>query len=82
MAYITACPAVIDPKIAAIDPPQLRQPVPEHRDQALGFQIFLGEIHEHADAPYVGRLLRTRGEWPERRRAADNSDEFRPFHAF
>jgi hypothetical protein len=59
----------------------LRQPIPEHGDQALGFQIVLGEIHEHADAPYLGRLLRTRSEWIERRRAADNGDEFPPLHA-
>jgi hypothetical protein len=26
-------------------------------------------------------LLRTRGEWIERRRAADNGDEFPPLHA-
>jgi hypothetical protein len=43
-ADVTACPAVIDPKVAAIGPSQLRKPLSESRDQALGFQIVLREI--------------------------------------
>src|SRR5262245_31839811 len=44
-ADITGCPAVIYPKIAAIDPPQLCEPFPKRRHQALSFQVRLRQIY-------------------------------------
>ena len=42
---ITGWPPVINPKIAAIDPPQLCESLPKRRDQSLGFQIRLRQIY-------------------------------------
>src|ERR1051326_8350082 len=79
-ADIAARPTVIDPKITAIGPPQLRQSLPERRDQALGFQIVLRKVQEHAEAPHPRGLLRAHGERHRDRHAADHNDEFASPH--
>jgi len=66
-------------QVAAIDPPQLGEPLPERGHQLLGFRIFLGEIHEHSDASHSTGLLRACRERPCRRCTA-NECELPPPH--
>jgi hypothetical protein len=42
----------------------------------------LPHIHQHADASRAFGLLRTRGNRPRNRRAANKCDELAPPHAF
>src|SRR5262245_10941098 len=77
---ISGAPAKFDPKIAAIGPSQLRERTPECREVRLHSRIALRIAHQHADAPHLLRLLRTRPERP-RRRAADEGDELTAPHS-
>src|SRR6516162_8972087 len=76
---ISGAPAKFDPKIAAIGPPQLRERTPECREVRLHSRIALRITHQHADPPYLLRLLRPRDQWPYRR-AAEQRHELAPFH--
>jgi hypothetical protein len=67
--------ASVDPQVAAVAPAQLLQGLCERREAGLSFRVFRGPIREHADAPHLLALLRTRRERPRRRRAAEQRDE-------
>lgn len=75
-AIEVACtPTVVDLHVATVNPPQLRKPLSERRDESPGFRIVLGEVHEHADAPHPSRPLRPRCKRPRGRRSAEKRDE-------
>ena len=59
--------AMLDPQVAAFAPAQLLQSLQESRIAGLSLEIVLGEVREHADAPYALALLRARRERPRRR---------------
>src|SRR6266849_6642566 len=77
---IARSPTNIDPQVAANSPPSLLQTLEECRETGLPFRIVGGQVHEHADAPHPRCLLSARRKWP-RHRAADDRDEFAPFHS-
>jgi hypothetical protein len=73
-------PAGIYPQVAVLAPSQLTERLCERREPGLSLSIVRGDIREHADASHTLSLLRPRRERPTRRRAADERDEFAPFH--
>ena len=66
---VAGSPAVIDAHIAADDPAQFAEPLQEGCVSGLVFRIIRCPRHEHADAPYARRLLRSRRERPRHRAA-------------
>ena len=44
----------------------------------LSFLILLREVHENSNSPHF--RLRERGDWPRRRRTAEQRDEVASFH--
>ncbi|MGB6560087.1 MAG: hypothetical protein WBE96_22145 [Pseudolabrys sp.] len=56
----------------------MRQLLQERPHPGLKFRIVRGCGQEHADAPHPLALLRTRGERPRGRRAAEKRDELAP----
>ena len=63
-------PARVDVHVAAVGPAQLRQTLQERSDAGLCLWIVRGPVHEHANAPHLVGLLRTRGDRPCSRLAA------------
>src|SRR6266478_5611078 len=53
----------------------------ERCEAGLKYGIVRGRGLQHADAPHALALLRTRGEGPRNRRAADERDELAPLHS-
>jgi hypothetical protein len=78
---VTAAPAKVHPRVAAIDPTQVHKRMHERREATLLLGIAFVERHEHVDAPHALALLRARRERPCDRRAAEPSDEFAPSKA-
>src|SRR5262249_51153977 len=69
-----AGPAPVDPKVAALFPAEIRQPLAQGGGARLPFRIVLGVAHQHADpSPALARLR------PERprpcQRAAQQGDK-------
>src|SRR5512145_1182003 len=58
----SGAPALIDPDIAALGPPQLSKHLPKRRETDLRIRIALFASHQHADAPHRLALLRARRE--------------------
>src|SRR5262245_53398436 len=73
-------PANVHPRVAAVGPTQLREPLREPREVGLCVRIVFAPCHQHADPPHPVRLLRARRERP-RRRAAEQRDELASFHS-
>src|SRR5215472_14937005 len=74
-------PAIIDMKVAAIDPLQFDEPLAESSIPGLGLEIGLGERAQNADAPHPLGLLRACRERPHRRRRTGNPlNEIAPSH--
>ena len=73
---IALAPAKVNPQIAAVNPAQLLQDLPERRDACLTFSIVRGSVYEHTDPPHLLGLLRAYSERPCRRNA--NRTEKRP----
>jgi hypothetical protein len=65
----------IDLNIAANDPAQLLESLPERSGAELSFGIVLGVEHQHADPPHPIGLLCVRRQRPRSRRAAEERDE-------
>ena len=71
-------PAIVYPKVVALRPTQLAEPLPKSIDTSLSFWIVLSICCKHADAPHPLCLLRADDEWPCGR-AARKRDELTPF---
>src|SRR5215468_2536292 len=71
---VIAPPPKVHPRVAAINPSQVRKRLRERRVAKLPLRIVFVERHEHADAPHAVSLLRPRSE-RQRRRAAEERDE-------
>jgi hypothetical protein len=76
---ISLAPANIDPHVATVDPAQFPQGLPEYRDAFFRFRLVRG-THEHADAPYLVGLLRTRCNRQRNHRATQDTEKFTPLH--
>src|SRR5262249_53393546 len=75
IAVVSArAPANVDPRVAAADPAQFLQPLPEGRHESPAIRVVLGQIEQHADASHALALLRARRVRP-RRRADERRDE-------
>jgi hypothetical protein len=62
---------MVDPQVAALDPTKFLQTLQERHVAGVRFRIVCGHVHEHADAPHLVRLLRSRRvATPPRRREA------------
>src|SRR5262249_49401090 len=61
---IILAPADVNSYVAAFGPTQLLQGLPEHCDVRLAFWMLRRDIHKHANAPNLLRLLRASGERP------------------
>src|SRR5712691_5583520 len=72
---IARVPANVDAEILAFDPSQLTQPLHQCRHIRLRCLPGSGPVHQYADAPHPGRLLRARRKRPCHRRAAKQRDE-------
>ena len=70
-------PAILDPGVAALRPPELLEPVPERRNMGLCFQVALGMAHQYTDPPHPLALLRARRERPSSR-TAERGYQFPP----
>jgi hypothetical protein len=77
---VAACPAIIEPDIAALNPAEFVELLPQRRNTCSRFRIILVRHHQHADPTHPVRLLRARREPPTRHRASKNRDEFAPSH--
>ncbi len=51
-------PAIVYPKVVALRPTQLAEPLPKSIDTSLSFWIVLSMCRKHADAPHPLCLLR------------------------
>jgi hypothetical protein len=71
----------IDLNIAANDPAQLLESLPERSGAELSFGIVLGVEHQHADPPHPIGLLCVRRQRPRSRRAAEERDELAAPHS-
>src|SRR5262249_37490211 len=69
------------PHVAALGPPQQRQPLLERPHAGLIFRIVRGGGQQHADAPHHVGLLRARRQRPRYRRAAEKRDELAAVHS-
>jgi hypothetical protein len=78
---ITRGPAGVDLQVVADGPPSLLQPLHESDEAELCFRVVCRRAHEDADASHPVGLLRTGGERPRRRRAAEERDEIAASHA-
>jgi hypothetical protein len=76
---VAACPADVDPDVAAIGPFELGEPSLECRRAQLPLLIALGIRHQHADTSHRSVLLRPRHHRPHRR-ATKPRDEFPSSH--
>src|ERR1035438_6228828 len=74
---VTASPAVIDPEIAALVPPELVEPLPKCRNARTCVRVVLGRRHQHANPPHSLGLLRTHRDRPCDCCAAKKGDESR-----
>jgi hypothetical protein len=77
---VARAPAVLDLDVAPVAPAEFLQRSGERGHEGWPGRIALGNAHEHADAPRPLALLRVGRERP-RRRAAEQRDEFAPFHS-
>src|SRR5262249_26067547 len=78
---VTRPPTVMNDYVTPVDPPNLVQSVQESSDAGHGFWIIRGQIHEHADAPRLARLLRPSRHRPRDSSAAEQRDHLAPFHS-
>src|SRR5258708_11697939 len=78
---IAGGPAMINPEVAAIHPPQFGECLVESRYQRLCFCIALCQARQHANTTYHGRLLSARSERPHHCCAAEDLDEIAPSHS-
>jgi hypothetical protein len=67
--------------VAAIDPTQFLQRLPERADPGLIVRIVRACGQKYADTPHPLGLLRTCRERPRGCRAAEKRDELAPLHA-
>jgi hypothetical protein len=77
--FSAAGPAVLDQKVASLDPSQLPQAVFERGHARLCFWVAGDKTHQHAEAPHPFGL-RERRKRPSDR-AAEKRDEFAPSYA-
>src|SRR5262249_35720665 len=75
------CPANVNLNTAALHPPELRECLPECRNEGLSFPVSFCISHQHADAPHPLALLRARRQRPRGCRAADERDERPALHS-
>ena len=70
----------VDPKVAAVGPSQLLQPLLKRPDAGLRVQIVhvYAPANERANAADPVWLLRARNKWPRHCRTAEKSDELAP----
>ena len=68
--------------VAAVGPTEMLQALHERGHSTLRLRIVRRERIQHADAPHLLGLLRTRGERPRHNRAAGKYDEFPSPHGF
>jgi hypothetical protein len=78
---VASAPAVIEPYVAAFDPPQFAQALQECRDTGPPVRVVGGLGHKNANAPNLIRLLRPHPERPSCRRTAKQRDELAPLHS-
>src|SRR5262249_38279129 len=74
-------PAIVEPDIAALRPPEFLESLLKFGDYGLSFPIAPSIRHQHADPPHALGLLRPRRERPRRRRAAEQRDELAALHS-
>jgi hypothetical protein len=75
---IGATPAIVNPRVAAISPPQFFKRLPE--DSYIGSRLWVGFGEGAQYANPSGRYLPARRHWPRRRRATQNTKKFPPPH--
>jgi hypothetical protein len=73
-------PTYRDANVAALDPAEIGEPLPECCKPRLRLLIGLDKGQQHADAPHAGVLLRPRRQRPRRSRAAKTADKLAPLH--
>ena len=78
--FVVSGPADVGADVVTFVPAELLQGLHQRGDAGLPFRRVRTKIHQHADPPRRGWLLRARRKRP-RRRAADNRDELPPSHA-
>src|SRR5262249_52867123 len=76
-----AHPAILDPQVASVQPPQLPQSAFERGDTRLRFRVVGGHRHQRDDASPAAALLRTRRERPRRGGAPEQREDLAPFHS-
>ena len=74
------CGTYIDVEIAPFPPTAPFESLTKCGEPRLGFRVFVGKRQQDADAPHALGLLRMRGEWRERGRAAKKCDELASSH--
>src|SRR5262252_8791584 len=77
---VARSPVIVHLDVASFRPTQALQRLAERCNARLCLRIALGKAHQHADPPHPAGLLRARREWTRHRRAAEQRDEFAPFH--
>ena len=75
-----AHPAILDPQVVSIQPPQLPQSAFERGDTRLRFRVVGGHRHQRNDPPPPAALLRARYERPTCSGTAEQRDEVAPSH--
>jgi hypothetical protein len=75
-------PSIVDADIAAIEPPQLIEPLAERGVPSLILRIGFGTAIEDANAPRLATLLRPRRERPRCGGNANKCDKFPSPHRF
>src|SRR5262249_30673680 len=73
---VSGAPALIDPDIAALGPPQLSKHLPKRRETDLRIRIALFASHQHGDTRYSVRMLRARRERPRGWQSAERGYKF------
>src|SRR5262249_40360785 len=77
---IACAPAIIDLRVAADRPAQLRKLLRKRRDPGQRCRIVRSQARKYANPPDALARLRTRDARPCRRAATEQRDEFAPSH--
>jgi hypothetical protein len=73
-----AHPAILDPQVPSIQPPQLPQSTFERGNTRLRFRVIGGHRHQGDDPPPAAGLLRAHRERQRHRCAAECGQQFPP----
>src|SRR5262245_61093895 len=75
---LVGAPTRIDPQVATDGPTRLLQPLQKRSVTGLPLRIIRRQMHENADPPQPGWLLRTRRDRPRYSRATEQRDKLAP----